>query len=141
METVSHLTGIKSDHCPIILQWQEFASQRRVTEEKIFRYEIMWENHNQFKPFLDDVWQAEGKASNMIQLQAKLTRVLGSLNDWGKNTFGNVRREIRQLCDKLEILRVDPPRLGPSDEQTMVVQRQTKLYQQEEVMWRLRSRV
>jgi hypothetical protein len=77
----------------------------------------------------------------MIQLQAKLTRVLGSLNDWGKNTFGNVRREIRQLCDKLEILRVDPLRPGPSDEQTKVVQRLTKLYQQEEVMWRLRSRV
>jgi hypothetical protein len=50
----------------------------------------MWENHNQFKSFLDDVWQAEGKASNMIQLQAKLIRVLGSLNDWGKNTFDNV---------------------------------------------------
>ena len=73
MATVRHLTGASSDHCPILLSWRESARQRRITEERIFRYEIMWESHDQFKPHLDEVWQEGGRASSMHQLQEKLS--------------------------------------------------------------------
>jgi exonuclease III len=97
-----HLIGVTSDHCPIFLRWRETARERRVTEDKIFRYEMMWEKHNQFKPHLDDAWKAEGKAMSMHQLQAKLTRVSGSLDRWRSDIFGNVRKEIKELNDRLD---------------------------------------
>jgi hypothetical protein len=67
--------------------------------DKIFRYELMWESHEQFKPHLDEVWQAKGKAGSMTQLQAKLARVSGSLGEWGHGTFGHVKREIESLSN------------------------------------------
>jgi hypothetical protein len=79
LATLSHLNGASSDHCPIMLRWRESARQRRITEDKIFRYEIMWESHEELKPHLIDVWQEEGKATSMSQLKDKLTKVSGSL--------------------------------------------------------------
>jgi hypothetical protein len=64
MATITNLMGITSDHGPILLRWRESAQQRRATNEKKFRYEIMWEGHEDFKPFLADAWQEEGKAMN-----------------------------------------------------------------------------
>jgi hypothetical protein len=95
MAIVSHLTGVNLDHFPIFLRWRESARQRRSTESKIFRYELMWEKHADFKPFLSNTWEERGKATSMQQLHQKLTDVSGSLENWGKTTFGNVQREIR----------------------------------------------
>lgn len=136
---VSHLTGVASDHCPIMLRWKETANERRRTDDKIFRYEVMWESHENFKLFLNDVWKADGKAETMGQLQQKLTKVSGSLGGWGKTTFGSVKVEIQALCERVSALRADPLRLGPSEEETRITQRLLELYQREEVMWRQRS--
>jgi hypothetical protein len=63
LASVRHLTGATSDHCPILLCWQETTRQRWSTEDKIFRYEIMWENHENFKPHLEEAWQSGGDLS------------------------------------------------------------------------------
>jgi hypothetical protein len=42
LASLRHLTGESSDHCPIFLRWRESARQRRSTEDKIFKYELMW---------------------------------------------------------------------------------------------------
>jgi hypothetical protein len=105
LATIRHLTGATFDHCPIFLRWKESARQRRATEDKIFRYELMWKKHESFKPFLDDKWQEGGKATTIQQLKGKLDRVSGSLEHWGSNTFGHVRREIQELNDRLTSMR------------------------------------
>ncbi|XP_071685015.1 uncharacterized protein [Lolium perenne] len=87
---VSHLTGGTSDHGPILLWWRETEKQQRVTQDKIFRYEVIWEGHEQFKPFLVDARQAEGKAEAMRELKQKLTRVSGFLGSWERSIFGNI---------------------------------------------------
>jgi hypothetical protein len=47
---------------------------------------MMWESHEEFKPFLDEAWQAGGKATSMVELKEKLGRVSGSLDGWmGEN--------------------------------------------------------
>jgi DNA repair exonuclease SbcCD ATPase subunit len=112
-----------------------------VTEEKIFRYELMWESHEKFKPHLDDVWKEDGKAVSMAQLQKKFARLSESLGHWEKHTFGHVKREIQQLNERLAQLRADPGRQSPSYEEINVVKRLVELYEREEVMWRQRSRV
>jgi hypothetical protein len=101
----------------------------------------MWESHEQFKPHLDGVWQREGKATSMQQLKEKLTMVSGSLETWGKNTFGHVQREIKQLNNRLETLRSDPLRQSPSYEEIKVREHLVELHHREEVMWRQRSRI
>jgi hypothetical protein len=74
----------------------------------------MWESHDRFKPHLDEVWQEEGKALSMHQLQCKLEKLLGSLADWGKNIFENVERKIKELNDQLVALRADTRRQEPT---------------------------
>jgi uncharacterized coiled-coil DUF342 family protein len=101
----------------------------------------MWEKHADFKPFLTNAWEEREKATSMQQLHQKLTDVSGSLEDWGKTTFGHVQREIRQLNERLTVLRADVSRQEPTSEETVVHQRLLELYQREEVMWRQRSRV
>jgi hypothetical protein len=62
--------------------------------------------------------------------------VAGSLDDWVGNTFGHVRKEIRSLLDRLVVLRADTARLGPSYEETKLVERLAELYDWEETLWR-----
>ncbi|XP_071680036.1 uncharacterized protein [Lolium perenne] len=101
----------------------------------------MWVKHDQFKPFLDESWQAEGKAVSMQQLQQKLSRISGSLESWGRDTFGSVQREVRSLTQRLAVLRDVPLRQELSDEEVQVTRRLIELYNREELMWRQRSRV
>jgi hypothetical protein len=141
LASVRHLNGASSDHSPLLLRWRENTRQRRNTDDKIFRYEIMWESHDQFKPFIGDTWAAQGQATTMGELKQKLASVSSSLDVWSKNTFGNVQREIKQLNNRLDVLRADPMRIQPSYEEVKVTQRLVELFHREEVMWRQRSRV
>jgi hypothetical protein len=81
----------------------------------------MWESHDRFKPHLDEVWQEEGKALSMHQLQCKLEKLLGSLADWGKNIFKNVEHKIKELNDQLVALRADTRRQEPMYKETKIV--------------------
>jgi hypothetical protein len=101
----------------------------------------MWESHEQFKPHLGEVWQGEGKAMSMQMLKDKLTRVSGSLETWGRSTFGHVQREIKELTERLASMWSDPLQLHQSYEEIKVRERMVELHQREEVMWRQRSRV
>ncbi|KAK1598491.1 hypothetical protein QYE76_048259 [Lolium multiflorum] len=77
----------------------------------------------------------------MTELKAKLTRLSSSLDVWGRNTFGSVQKEIRELEYRLGVMQSSTDRHGPSEEESLVVGRLSALYQREETMWRQRSRV
>jgi len=95
---VSHLTAASSDHGPIVLQWGENLDHlRKRKRKKVFKYELMWESHEDFFPMLAQMWQDEGKASKMEELLSKLTTVSRRLGEWESDTFGNVRKELRHL--------------------------------------------
>jgi hypothetical protein len=65
---VRHLTTSTSDHCPILLRRKETTRERHRIEDKIFRYEFMWESHENFKPSLEEAWQAGSSVTNLQQL-------------------------------------------------------------------------
>jgi hypothetical protein len=139
---VQHLTAASTDHCPILLKWKEsprFPSRRE--EEKIFRYELMWESHADFKPTLSHAWQELGRASSLEELQDKIKSVTSSLRSWGSNTFGCVLKESRSLRAKLKEMREDPVRMDPTHAELKIVDRLVEIDHREEVMWRQRSRV
>jgi hypothetical protein len=61
---VRHPTASTSDHCPILLRWKETTREHRRTEDKIIRYELMWESHENFKPSLEEVWRCNTPGIN-----------------------------------------------------------------------------
>ena len=142
LATVRHLTSASSDHCPILLSWEEERRPPRPGGAgNIFRYELMWERHDDFQPVLQDAWTRHGKAKTLTELQDKIAAVTSSLQVWGAGTFGGVRSEIKGLRDDLKRLREDPGRVGPSHAELKIVDRLVELDHREEVMWRQRSRV
>jgi hypothetical protein len=96
-----HLSAASSDHSPIILLFdgEKVQKQRR---ERIFRYEAMWESHESFDPFLKQVWTEGGTSTTTNGVRKKLTSLSQNLASWNKNSFGNVRRKLKQLRLQLE---------------------------------------
>jgi hypothetical protein len=102
---------------------------------------VAWESHKEFAATLLQQWKGNEKSRTMEELQRKLTLLSGDLASWGKNSFGNVQAQIQQLQRELGTLRRDPNRMEPSPRENDVTTQLTTLLEQEEVMWRQRSRV
>ena len=140
--TVPNLAAAASDHGPILLQWrQEVGVKRKQRGKKLFRYETMWESHEEFSTWITDTWQEEGKARTVQELQRKIAVVTSKMEGWGRTTFGNVRLEIQHLKEEPEKLQADPTRTGPSYIECKITDRLVELYHREEIMWQQRSRI
>jgi hypothetical protein len=70
----------------------------------------MWEEHEEFMPMLQQVWQNEPKATNLRELERKLASVAGHIGQWSIHSFGHVRQELKELNKRLEELQSDPHR-------------------------------
>jgi hypothetical protein len=79
--------------------------------------------------------------SSMHELEGKLKGLSGLLSVWGKETFGHVCKEVKELKGALADLRTQPNRLGPSHHELKVVEHINELQRMEETMWRQRSRI
>jgi len=141
LAAVKHLNAATSDHCPIELRWQDPNNQRKRRRKKQFKYELMWETHADFAALMAQRWMEGGTATTMKELQEKLARVAGHLSVWGRQSFGNVHQELKQLNEELERLRAEPMRVGPSHVEIKIVDRIVELSYREEIMWKQRSRI
>ena len=109
---LTHLTAAASDHDPILLRWEQEPERGRRRRSKIFKYEVMWESHDEFASMLAQTWQGAGTAHTLQELHDKLVSVAGGLSAWDNSIFGHVRRELRSLNAELGWLRSDPTRTG-----------------------------
>jgi hypothetical protein len=107
----------------------------------MFRYEVMWESHENFKPWMANAWQEEGKAKTVQDLHRELAAVTSKLDGWGSTTFGHVRQELKNLKAELEKLQSDPARTGPTHREIKINDRIVELNYREAVMWQQRSRI
>lgn len=139
---VRHLTSAASDHGPIELQWDirpQRSSGRRGKRQ--FRYELMWERHSDFRNVLAQASVDQLRVTDLEGLHKKLGAVSRSLGGWNNQSFGNVKWELKNLHTRLEHLRSEPQRTGPSHEEIKTVDRIVELNHREEVMWKQHSRV
>jgi hypothetical protein len=61
---VQHLLSYAtSDHLPILLRYDPPRQQRR--GDRLFRYEVMWETHDDFSAKLANSWSSTGISQNM----------------------------------------------------------------------------
>ena len=66
------------------------GGNRKQKGKKLFKYETMWETHEDFSSWLTETWQGEGKAGAVQELQQKIAVVTSKMEGWGRTTFGNV---------------------------------------------------
>jgi hypothetical protein len=100
----------------------------------------MWESHQEFQPWIDSEWKNQ-TSNSMHGLERKLKGLASSLSSWGRDTFGSMRKELRELRQQLAELRALPTRFGPSHQELKIVERLIELQHREEIMWRQRSRI
>ena len=141
LATVRNMTAAASDHGPILLKWRHDGGTRRRRARGRFKYELMWEDHEEFTPMVSEAWQEKGVAQNLPELQSKLASFADHLQGWGKTTFGHVRLELKKLKEKLEELQADPTRSGPSHAEIKITDRVVELNHRKEIMWKQRSRI
>jgi hypothetical protein len=112
LAAVQHLVVAASDHGFILLTWRRADNVQKKCH--CFRYEVMWEAHEAFTPSLAKSWQKYRATVRVKELQLKLKGVANHLGNWERQTFGQVRRELKYLKKELERMQADPSRLGPS---------------------------
>ena len=69
-------------------------------------------------------------------LKQKLSAISGALDDWGVNTFGHVRSELKKLNDELERMRSDTQRTGPTHAEIKIRDKIVELNYREQDMWK-----
>jgi hypothetical protein len=90
LATLHQLHAVKSNHSPILLMNEMEAQNQHIAVDKPFRYEVMWERHEEFKHTLEAAWGLSG-AENVEELQAKLLSTAMALKGWGSSSFGAIR--------------------------------------------------
>ncbi|XP_073355427.1 uncharacterized protein [Aegilops tauschii subsp. strangulata] len=108
---------------------------------KSFKYEVMWERHPELHSFIETNWNGKPKGFSAIEVRDKLKDLSENLYTWDRHTFGNVKKEIKQLAKQLEVLKNVPGRTEPSHLEIKVVDRLVELYHREEILSRQRLRV
>jgi ribonuclease HI len=135
---VNHLTAATSDHKPIQIQFEVPAIRKGPHQ---FRFELMWETHEELKPTVVAGWNTTTIATTVKGVMEKLKGLSANLTRWNRDSFGSVRKQIKNMKIELEQLQGDPARSGPTHAELKIVEKLVELYYREEVMWRQRSRV
>lgn len=79
LASVERLTATKSDYSPILLLNEMEAGNRRIALRKLFRYECMWEWHEQLKGVVQLAWQRQNGCtySRRLMCEAKINGRIG----------------------------------------------------------------
>ncbi|GKV27589.1 hypothetical protein SLEP1_g36748 [Rubroshorea leprosula] len=129
-----------SDHCAIVLK-----SRTSDWGPKPFRVWDAWQQHPDFKKFVEDKWSelaVEGFAGYKCQQKLKLLK--GSLKGWNKEVFGNMETQYEQAVKKIE--QVDRQNEIADLEEAEIVKRQEgfsemwDVLRKKELIWKQKSR-
>jgi hypothetical protein len=103
--TVRHLTSPVSDHCPVLVEFeQEIRLPCRAPRRQ---YEIMWEREAELSEKIANAWGDPGQKSNLADIMQGLDKVMTMLQGWSKRKFGNILRELTKARLRLEELRLN----------------------------------
>ncbi|KAF5441980.1 hypothetical protein F2P56_037074 [Juglans regia] len=98
----SYLARSTSDHSPMFL---EMKKDLFAYGPPPFRFQQMWIDHPDFRPFVEQVWQEEVAGTGLLRLALKLKKLRGALRVWNKQIFGRTEfhlQEIQAQIDSLE---------------------------------------
>ncbi|CAM8948837.1 unnamed protein product [Rhodiola kirilowii] len=129
---VQHLTTFSSDHLPLVVDAEGDMRRRKC---KLFRFEAMWQRHENFTGVLQRLWS--GGSTNVMH---KLQSVREGLKEWNVKEYGRVDKKVRELKSQLDVLRAQPRTVALAEEETKVCGRLDEWLRREELLWKQRSR-
>ncbi|OMO73242.1 reverse transcriptase [Corchorus capsularis] len=133
---VHHLPRFYSDHNPLLL---DLSPRAAPISDKPFRFQTCWLSHPDFKSLVESIW------NNFDQpLSALISTFKDEVCSWNKDVFGNVFKRKRILRARLtgierSLARFPDPFLV--DLQKSLVKDYQLTLQQEEEIWKLKSRI
>ncbi|XP_031103194.1 uncharacterized protein LOC116006838 [Ipomoea triloba] len=90
--TVTHLTAVESDHCPILID----IDLKTKTGGDVFMFQGAWTTHPLFLDYVNKHWNAEETVwSNKNSMAIKL-------KEWNQNVFGNIHHRKNKLLRRLD---------------------------------------
>lgn len=132
-----------SDHWPISLM----AAIQGTPKNKPFRFEKFWLSHTDFIQLIEKWWNEPVgiRGTKMYRLQRKLRYIKDKIKIWNKTVFGNIFKEKANLEEQLEEI---PKGWITGDINSKTVNKQKMLMQQwqiccqqEETLWKQKSRI
>jgi hypothetical protein len=95
-----HLVSVSSDHYPVFLDLDQVNEPRK--ENKVMRYEIMWEREESLPREIKKAWEGGVHAQDLGDVALNLCRMMKSLRRWSFDKFGAVTKEIDNIQRKVE---------------------------------------
>ena len=86
--------GVTSDHALLLLELDAGTHEQ---VQRPFRYELMWESHENFQDTIISGWGAGPPCTSVAELGQKMKDLANDLQRWSRDTFGSVRKEIKKL--------------------------------------------
>ncbi|XP_072088208.1 uncharacterized protein [Arachis hypogaea] len=131
---VQHLQRYRSDRCPILIDMVRDSTFKKKRVKK-FRFEEVWLEKEEREEIVKRTW-IPGSSG----VKKKLEICSKSLEEWGKNQFGQIPKVIVEKQKRL-----DDMQQGPQTEQAVAKAKMLQgeldeLLKQEEIWWVQRSR-
>ncbi|CAM8998732.1 unnamed protein product [Rhodiola kirilowii] len=131
---VRHGFANSSDHVPIILC---LDGARKARKCSLDRFKPMWMRHGGFREVVKDSWNEQQCATTLTE---KLQNCMSCLQQWSAAEFGDVKKKVKNLKERIQELRV---RLRTDEVAGAEMNLSSELdewMEREELYWRQRSR-
>jgi hypothetical protein len=141
---VKHIPLAKSDHCVVLVQVRASERDPRPKGQntrRVFRYENMWQRHQDYGPFVERTWDPGPEPCNLAMVASSLAGLRSSLSTCDKKFFGSVKARLRTIHVQLEEERNATLYRGPTARERGLMADLSKTLMREEIMERQRSRV
>lgn len=69
LASVAHLTGVSSDHAPLLLEMDGGTAEH---VQRPFKYEVMWESHDIVRKVISMGWGASTPCTTVEEIRHKL---------------------------------------------------------------------
>ena len=133
--SVTHLTRVYSDHCPILL---ELSKSPPMARNKPFRFQSMWLLHLEFPKFVKDNWD------HLQPLSSAITNFTREVKKWNVEVFGNLFIRKKKVLARLNGTQ-KALASNPNDFLVHLEKQLTEEYNlimlQEEEFWAIKSRL
>jgi ribonuclease HI len=140
---VQNIITTTTDHFAVFIRLQQSVqSNQRKPVQTGFRFEAAWLRAPDYRETLENAWLAANVGTYSLQSTwDSLHSVAVSLQNWNRDVFGSVRKEINQLEYKLRAIRLQPRSTANDHAAVSAERRLCELFEREEIMARQRSRV
>ncbi|KAL2939750.1 G1/S-specific cyclin-E1 [Bienertia sinuspersici] len=92
-----------SDHGPILLKEDQKKDRNR--GKRLKKFESFWLSEEKCEKVVYDA----GKENEHIKTPSRINMVLGRLSEWAKDTFGDIKKRMRQTKKRLQSLQARTP--------------------------------